>query len=177
MTLLEANEQVFALLDEEEDENILIKLPAFYDYAQKQIATTVDHISANLKIEVEDSSEIDLNELVKEKLGKKLFKVQKIVSDAAHEHVFGFIYKFEKGTYRLFVYVYPDTISEETDEDYEFEISEEACPALVYYAASQVVVTDTDQRQYYAFLDRYNNVLQNISDTRRNNVVVKIVEV
>ena len=90
--------------------------------------------------------------------------------------MFDFKYIFSSGTHRIFCNVYPDDITNSTPAEYTFEVSPEAQPAIVYYAAAQCMVTDTDQRPYYSFMERYNNILQNISDSKRLNASINIVK-
>lgn len=178
MNLSQARDMVARLLDEETADEFQHKLPSFYDYAQKQIATTVDYIENNIIVTpLEDVRDTDISKELMTQTGKRLYKLRRIITDGEYKHLYDNVYRLYGGTdYRMLCYVYPDTISEETDLEYEFEVSPEAQPAIVYYAAAQTVITDTDQRPYYAFMDRYNNILQNISEARRNNVTVKVVE-
>ena len=179
MNISEANMKVADLLDEESASEFASKLPAFYDYAQKQIATTVDPIEFDTVLELtnSDETEIDLSDWLYTKEEKKLYKIRKIITDGEYEHIYGNVFKFNAGTkYRLFLYIYPETINNDTDLTHEFEISPEGQSAILYYAAAQVVLTDTDTRPYYALMDRYNNILQNISDSRRENVRLSVVK-
>lgn len=169
---------VARLLDEETADEFQHKLPSFYDYAQKQIATTVDYIENNITVSPAESvRDTDIADELLNQTGKRLYKLRRIITDGEYEHLYDNVYRLYGGqSYRMLCYVYPDTITNDTDSEYEFEVSQEACPAIVYYAAAQTVITDTDLRPYYAFMDRYNNILQNISEARRNNVTVKVVE-
>lgn len=176
MNISEAKTLVASLLDEETADEFEHKLPAFYDYAQKQIATTVDYIKKDITLVPDKTADTDIAELVKTRIGKRLYKLRKITSDDSFEHLHDNFYRFYAGgEYIISCCVYPDTIDKETPPEYEFEVSPEAQPAIVYYAAAQTVITDTDQRPYYAFMDRYNNILQNINDARRDNITVRAV--
>jgi hypothetical protein len=176
MNINDANNMVVGLLELESLDEYEKNICSYYDAAQKQISTTVDHIEAEYLIKLEASAEIDLKEYIETHFSKKLLRVRKIFSDNVPERVFGNKYIFTPGTYRVFCYVYPDNISKDTDVTYEFEVSPEAQPAIVYYAAAQCVVNESDQRPYYAFMDRYNNILQNISDSKRQNLSIKFVK-
>lgn len=177
MTLQQANRKVANLLDEETADEFEHRLYDFYDYAQKQIATTVDHIEEIIKINPVFDGEFDIAEQLYERTGKRLYKICKITTDADFKHLHKNSYQFYAGReYTITCYVYPETITEDTEPSYEFEISPEAQSAIIYYAAAQTMLTDTDQRPYYSLIDRYNNILQNISDVKRENINLNVVK-
>lgn len=49
---------------------------------------------------------------------------------------------FLVGSIDIFYYAYPATIPDNVADDYEFEIDEEACQAMPYFVASQVLLDD-----------------------------------
>lgn len=179
MNIYEANKLVVNLLGEESDEEIKDALPGFYDHAQKQIATTVAPIEKIFEFVPDVTKEYDIADVVKQMLGKTMYKVNRVVfSDGTSaERVYGRVYKLLRDTsYRVMCCVYPDTVNTETDEhEYQFEICEEALPALAYYAAAYVAATD-DKGLYSVFMDRYNNILQNINDSKHTNASISIVK-
>lgn len=176
MNISEADNMVLGLIDEETLEEYADKIRGYYDSAQKQIATTVDFIKAEFLVEVQGRAEIDLKEYIENKFSKTLYRICKILPASTYTRVYDFKYILSPGAYRVFCYVYPDNITNNTPVDYSFEVSPEAQPAIAYYAAAQCMVTDTDQRPYYAFMDRYNNILQNMSDSKRQNTSINIVK-
>ena len=177
MNIEQANSIVADLLDEETYDEFKHKLPDFYDHAQKQIATTVGHITTVVEFIPELTGEYDVSERVREVLDRKLYRIRRVLSEGDSAlRLFKTTFSLQSGMrYRFVVDVYPQTVTESTPESYEFEIPEEAQPALTYYAAAHCVTTDNDKGPYYAFMDRYNNILQNMSDAQRESVSVKIV--
>lgn len=176
MTLESANKMVANLLDEETPEEFEHKLPAFYDYAQKQIATTVDYIKTMTHITVESETEIDIGEYVNSESDKNVYAVRRIIPSDNVTKLYDKTYKLPAGEYRVICDVYPQTITADTPPDYEFEISPEAQPALVYYAAAQSQTMESDLRPRSAFMDMYNNILQNISDAKREGVSLNVIK-
>ena len=180
MNISEANDMVARLLDEESPEEFKNKLPGFYDHAQKQIATTVANIEGVFEFVPDTTKEYDISDVVRETIGKTMYKLNRVIAadGLSAERVYGRVYKLFQGvTYRVFCYVYPDTIDLNTDEHkYQFEVREEAIPALIYYAAAHVVATESDKAPYYMFMDRYNNILQNISDSKHTTASINIVK-
>ncbi len=179
MNIYEANKMVMQLLDEETDEEFKNKLPGFYDHAQKQIATTIAPIEKTFVFVPDTTNEYDIADIVKKTISKTMYKLNRVVASdgISAERVYGRVYKLSKGIkYRVMCYVYPDTVNTDTDEhEYLFEVCEEALPALVYYAAAYVASAD-DKALYSVFMDRYNNILQNISDSKRTNASISIVK-
>lgn len=178
MNIEQANSIVADLLDEESYDEFKHKLPDFYDHAQKQIATTVGHITHVIEFTPEITGEYDISDRVMEKLNRKLYRVRRVVTDGGSAlRVFKTTYNMLGGhLYRIVVDVYPQTINESTPVSHEFEIPEEAQPALTYYAAAHCTTTDNDKGPYYAFMDRYNNILQNMADAERDSVSVNVVK-
>lgn len=178
MNIEQANSIVADLLDEESYDEFKHKLPDFYDHAQKQIATTVGHITRVIEFTPELTGEYDVSERVQEILNRKLYRVRRILSDGDSAlRLFKTTYSMQGGVrHRLIVDVYPETVTESTPVSYEFEIPEEAQPALTYYAAAHCTTTDNDKGPYYAFMDRYNNILQNMADAQRDSVSISIVK-
>ncbi len=180
MNIEQANSMVAELIDEESPADFKNKLPGFYDHAQKQIATTVAHIERVFEFTPDKTDEYDMADVVLKTIGKRMYKLCRVMTvdvASAPQRVYGRVFKLSAGTkYRVLCYVYPDTVGDNTDTvTYEFEIPEEAQPALVYYAAAHVVATENDKAPYYMFMDRYNNILQNISDAKTASTSINVV--
>lgn len=180
MNIYETNKLVAELLGEESAEEIKTALPGFYDQAQKQIATTVAPIEKVFEFVPDLTREYDIADVVRETLGKTMYKLKRVVEldGISAERVYGRVYKLSEGTsYRVMCYVYPDTVNIDTNEhEYQFEVCEEAVSAIVYYAAAYIAATD-DKAMYSVCMDRYNNILQNINDSRHTNSSVNIVKI
>ena len=176
MNISQANDIVANLLDDESASEYLSKLPVYYDFAQKQIATTVDNIHKKFILDFDIKTQVDLKKYLETKYNTKIFKIKKIISSESYTRVYGDEYVFDKGVFEVFCDVYPQTITNDTSLDAEFEVSPEAQPAICYYAAAQCVATESDRGPYVAFIDRYNNILQNIADTRRDKASINIVK-
>lgn len=176
MTINEANSIVADLLDEETYDEYAHRLPDFYDHAQKQIATTVGYIERVFEIQPETDGEVDIAALLHERMGKKLYRVARIISGST-TNVYQSVYDLKAGQrYRFLCYVYPETITETTSLNYEFEVPSEAAPAIVYYAAAKVVGADSDKSQYYLLMEQYNNILQNMYEAKTDGITVNVVK-
>ena len=139
---------------------------SYFDVAQKQIATTVDFIKRC--IEAKGPAKVCLPE--------GGMRIVKVVSDGKSEIVDkGCVQLLDSADYKIYYYAYPATLDESTPDSYEFEVSPEAHSAIVFFAAANAVITDNDMRPYYAFNDRYNNILENIAKSRSDFGAVRVI--
>ena len=162
MTIAQVRKMVMYLLDEDSDDEFKGKVNVYFDMAQKQIATTVDFLQKQIKFET---------------TGKFLLPDDFFKLKSASGTDFEIIGKdiIVSSPLEINYYAYPADITENSADDTNFEISLIGQSAIPYFAAAQLVITDTDMRPYYAFLDRYNNILQNISLSKNGSVkVVKL---
>lgn len=65
------------------------------------------------------------------------------------------IHKDNLGKFELEYYAFPDTITEETEDDYELELDIDAQMVLPYYVASDILKSDVSAN-YTAFEAKYN---------------------
>lgn len=85
-----------------------------------------------------------------------------------------YINKNSKARYIIEYSVDPEIINDETDDDYELEIDQDAQMILPYMVASDYLKTDPSAN-YVAFEKVYLRKLQNF-DTRKRGIMVNIVE-
>ena len=160
MTVDAANKTVLYLIGEKDYENAKDSFIAFYDMAQRQIATTVCPIVRQMTLTESVSA-----------LPEDLFRIKSV--DATYTREGDNIITDGKGTYTLTYYAYPKAL---TDGSSQLEIDPEAQSALPFYAAAQAVIADSDMRRYNAFIDSYDNILANIAATAKQGTlrVVKL---
>ena len=156
MTVAEANRIVMRLVGEDDFHHVGDILKTYYAVAQRQIATTVCPIEKSMPLFAGE----------KVILPDEFYRIKRINCD--YEKYGRTIIAAEDT--KLIYYAYPaDVVS---DED-EFEIDPEAQNALPFYAAAQLVLSDSDMRRYTVFMDSYNFILSNISAS----TTVRVVEV
>ena len=148
MTLGEGKEKVYMLLDEystggvvEEDEDIEIKMTAFFDIAQKKMAG----IKKILRLYT-----------VEREPGKTLYEPPKNFSalrrvwengenaTRRYKWMAGKLIVPESvtGSVELEYYAMPETIPGDADDSYEFEIAEDAAQCMPFFVAAQQLSTD-----------------------------------
>lgn len=146
MTLSDGKRKVLMLLDEYSsggeltvDEDILNKMHDFFDMAQKEMAN-YKRIVREVTITLDGNTEHELPadfvsyfRIWKNGRTTRLYPVRgnKLICSAG-----------EYGELIVEYFAMPQTISPETDDSYEFEVSEDAANCLPFYVAAQQLITD-----------------------------------
>lgn len=162
MTLGEAKNIVHFLLDRTLLEEYADKINSYFDLGQKRVAATTDFIERIKEITVEEPTVIDL-----EQMEERFYKLRKVEGENEYEKQDQTHLRLQKGTYRLFYNVYPQTITNRTPDSYEFEISEIGQTALPYFVAAQVSIAEHDLRFHEVYNEEFANLLVNIDAARR----------
>ncbi len=166
MTLGEGKNKVYMLLDEhsaggvvEHDADIEAKLNFFFDIAQKEVAKVQKILRSKKIFPTEEKSEYSLPA----DFGG-LYRVW------VDDRPAGSRYRFRGGkilipdagsTVILEYFAIPETITEETDDSYEFELREDGCNCLPYYVAAQQLLPDLVM-DYSSMLNMYQMALQTL---------------
>lgn len=155
MTVNEAHKTVMGLIGEDDFRHASGVLCGFYDMAQKQIATTVCPIEKTFEADcgVTVTLPDDLFELAGASAAYKLVDGRHIVLSG-------------QGRATVRYHAYPADVTESTDGDAQFEVDTSVQSAIPLYAAAHAVLSDSDMRRYYAFIDAFNTVLKNAESRR-----------
>lgn len=140
MTYKEAVDTALKLIDSERSEFDDSLFPFFADTAQKKIAMYGKGIEKVITIEKPDDTETeteisDFYRLVR----------TEIRGSGGQVHYYMFNNKFitdSEGTIDVYYYAMPETIDENTPDDYEFEVSPETHNAIAYYIGYELIKTD-----------------------------------
>lgn len=163
MTVNQANDLVRGLIGEDDYHHAEKMLLGFYDIAQRQIATTVSPIRASF--EVPENQTVTLPPDM-----YRLASVSGEYSKTGKNRITA-----GRGGATVSYYAYPAPLSANTPGDYEFELEAQAQIALPYFAAAYAVLSDSDMRRYYAFMDMYNNILSNIVSANDSTAKITVV--
>lgn len=165
MTLGEAKEKTLKLLDEYSaggeitvDEDINMKMNRFFDIAQKDMAN-YKHIIRTQEIETEEG------ETEYELPGDcaRLFRVWKKGVMKKYPIIGGKLVTSGKdeGTLLVEYFAIPATIDNDTEDGYEFEVSEDAANCLPFFVAAQQLIVDLVV-DYGALWAMYNTMRQGL---------------
>jgi hypothetical protein len=155
MTLGDAKRKVLMLLDEYSsggaitvDEDIALKMNDFFDLAQKDMAQW-QPITRRTEVELDGTGE--------QELPGDVSRVARITRDghkAREIEIIDWILVYpvgETGTVVMDYIATPEAITPETQDEYEFEVSEEAAACLPFFVAAQQLIADLviDYRKLY----------------------------
>lgn len=164
MTINEAHNAVMGLIGEDDFRHARGVLSGFYDMAQKQIVTTVCPIEKSFTAAcgVAVTLPDDVFRLAgADRSFKRIDKDHILISG--------------EGTATVRYHAYPADIGEQTDGDTPFEADPAVQSAIPLYAAAHAVLSDSDMRRYYAFMDAYDTVLKNASVQAERGKLAKVV--
>lgn len=165
MTLGEAKNKVYMLLDEhsaggeiDHDADIEAKMTAFFDIAQKQLAQIKKIVKTKKIIPAAGKAEYALPG---DLLG--VYRVWKDDRPATARYRFRggkiLIPERDAGSEILVEYfAMPETIPDDADDSYEFEIPADACECMPYYVAAQQLLPDLVM-DYGGMLAMYNQAV------------------
>lgn len=166
MTLGELKRYAVKLIDEysdnidlTDDGDIKAKLNDLFNVAQIEVSQ-IKKIRKVLNFEIKEESSEEYNII---NLPFSFAGVNKLRYFSSNNSILNYyiqlkklkIYKKNLGKFELEYYSFPDTITEETTDDYEFELDIDAQMVLPYYVASDILKSDVSAN-YTAFEAKYN---------------------
>ena len=172
MTLGEAKNKVYMLLDEhsaggeiDHDSDIEAKMTRFFDMAQKTLAQIKKIVKTKKIVPTAGKTEYALPG---DLLG--IYRVWKDDRPATARYRFRggkmLIPERDAGSEILVEYfAFPETIPADADDDYEFEIADDACECMPYYVAAQQLLPDLVM-DYGSMLQMYNQAAAMLDTSR-----------
>lgn len=165
MTLGEAKEKVYMLLDEhsaggevEHDEDIELKMVRFFDTAQKQLSQIKKILKAK-KITAQSGK----TEYAMPSDFRSLYRIWRDGVSVTNRYRWrgGKLLIPEREAGREFVVEYfanPETIPADSGDEYEFELSEDACECMPFFVAAQQLLPDLVM-DYGSMLNMYSQAV------------------
>lgn len=163
MTLLELKKQTMALIEElkgtitapaegaqsvvTDDPDILAKLNYVINNIQYELAQ-IKRIGAKKTFTYTDSYEFDLPD--------DFYQVDKINCDY---YIYGskIVLDTEEATMDMYYYKYPTVIDNDTDDEFELELTQDCLNAMPYGVASDILKSDISV-DYSVYANRYNEL-------------------
>lgn len=161
MTLGEAKQKVYKLLDEygtgdSIDEDLEAKMNDFFNTAQIDVAK-ISKIVRTIEMSGEGRHPMPEGFLAVHRIWQNGRNVTRKRTWRAGELVLG------KGeTVEMDYFSAPEPITDETSDEWEFEVREDACEAMPFYVAGMVLSADLVQ-DAQIYLDLYERAKRNIS--------------
>lgn len=162
MTLLDIKKKVLQLIEEisdtedlTSDPDIEAKLNSVINMVQFELAR-MKKIPAVSVEEVTDGQLFDMNTL------ENFYQSRLIRFDGAYELVENIAVFNGSGTATFYYYKYPEAITDETPDTYEFELSQDALEILPYGVASDILKSDVSTNYGAIYSQRYETMLQRL---------------
>ena len=155
MTLEEGKRKVYKLLDEYGtgdgmDDDLIEKMNDFFDTAQKDVAK-ISKIVRTIEMSGEGRHPMPQGFLAVHRVWKSGRDITRRCTWRAGDLVLG-----KDETVEMDYFAVPDTIDDDTSDDYEFEVRADACEAMPFYVAGMVLSSDLvqDAQIYFELYER-----------------------
>ena len=180
MTLKEMKEKVLGLIEElnpdsellTDDPDISTKINGVINQIMFELAR-FKKIPKYMEIAVNEGDKLEFADLEKE-CGYEIYQIN-IVGGV--NHVLkgnGTIIKFlESGTAEIDVFVYPESVTKKTKDNYEFELTPDALEVMVYGVAADLLKSDVSTNYGSVYAERYDYLVSRL-DSRNNMASVYI---
>lgn len=163
MTLLEMKKKVLQLIEEIDttqasltnDPDISAKMNAVINQVMYELAR-MKKIPANTTVEATKGDVLDLNTL------DNFYQARLIRFDGGYDLIENLVVFAADGTANIFYYKYPELITEETTDDYEFELSQDALEIMPYGVAGDLLKSDVSTQYGAVYSQRYETMLQRL---------------
>lgn len=162
MTLLEIKKKTLQLIEEisdgenlTNDPDIKAKLNSVINQVQFELAR-MKKIPAYKELEVTERQVVDMNTL------DNFYQLRLLRFDGGYEIVENLAVFNEEGTAVFYYYKYPEIITDETPDDYVFELSPDALEILPYGVASDILKSDVSTQYGAIYSQRYEIMLQRL---------------
>ncbi len=162
MTLLEMKKKVLQLIEEisdngdlTNDPDIKAKLNSVINQVQFEVAR-MKKISAFEEVEATAGQVFDMNTL------NGFYQLRLLRFGGSYEMVENLVIFAEEGKAEFYYFKYPEAITDETADDYEFELSQDALEILPYGVASDLLKSDASTSYGAIYSQRYETMLQRL---------------
>lgn len=180
MTLKELKKKVLALIEElnptsnllTDDNDIATKLNDVINQIMFEMCR-IKKIPKYIEMEVSEGDLIDFTQLERE-CGYEVYQVSLVSGVNVAPKANGSIFKvLESGIAEVELFVYPERITDKTNDNYEFELSADALEIMPYGIAGDLLKTDVSANYGSVYSSRYEQMLNRL-DTRNQLFSISI---
>ena len=167
MTLKEMKMKVLALIEElnpdtellTDDPDIATKINSVINQILFELAR-IKKIPKYVEMEVNTGDIIQFPDIEKE-CGYEVFQIKNFGGVHNRPKADGTVYKIlESGTAEIDLYVYPERITDNTKDNYEFELSADALEIMPYGIAADLLKSDVSAEYGNIYATRYESMKQ-----------------
>lgn len=120
-----------------------------------------------------DAGDVITFETLSAKCGYEIYQVNRITGVSYNARANGTVFKItDSGIAEIDVYIYPDAITDKTNDSYEFELSADVLEVMPYGVAADILSTDVSSN-YKEFKQLFETKLSRL-DTRYQMPSVRI---
>ncbi len=169
MTLLEMKKKALALIEElnplsdflTDDPDISTKINGVINQILFEIAR-FKKIPKYVEIKVNEGDTLTFEDIEKE-CGYEIYQIDRVCGVRYEPKASGTVLKMMgTGTAEIEVFVYPERITEKTNNSYEFEISNDALECMPYGIAGDLLKSDVSTEYGSIYAARYQEMLQRL---------------
>lgn len=169
MTLLEMKKKVLQLIEEIDDTqdsltndpDIAAKMNSVINQVQYELAR-MKKIPASAAKEVTKEQVFDMNTLDNFYQLRLLRFVNEAGEYASYDLIENMVIFAENGTANFFYFKYPEAITDETPDTYEFELPADALEIMPYGVAGDLLKSDVSTEYGAIYYSRYETMLQRL---------------
>lgn len=174
MTLEEMKQKVYALIEEynedaddlTEDEDLATKINYVINQIQNELAR-VKKITGYTTLNVTEGQEISYEDI--DSMLYQLNNIRGVEYDTMADRItFN-----ENGEAKIYYYKYPKQITNETDDNYKFELSTDVLEIMPYGVAADLLKSDVSSQYGSIYAARYREMLQQL-DPRYGTGAIQI---
>jgi hypothetical protein len=163
MTLEEMKQKAYSLIEEyaedeenlTEDEDLATKMNSVINQIQNELAR-IKKIPAYATLEGSEGDIVDLNDEL-----DSFYQLDHV--KGCDVDMFGTQLEFnEDGELKIYYYKYPTQITEDTEDDFEFELSLDAQEIMPVGVAGTLLMSDVSNNYGQNYLVRYEQMKQNL---------------
>lgn len=163
MTLEEMKAKVLLMIEEynededtlSNDEDIGNKLNAVINQIQNELVR-IKKISAYTTMQVTEGQQINISDIAED-----IYQLN-VIKGVDYEPIGDFILFNEDGTAQIYYYRYPEQINQETEDDYEFELSTDLLEIMPYGVAGDILKSDVSETYGNIYYNRYKELLSGL---------------
>lgn len=169
ITLKEEKEKTLALIEElnpdseflTDDPDIAAKINYVFNQVMFELARH-KKLPRFVQMPVKENTVVTFED-IKEVCGREVYQVAKLEGVRYDAKADGTVYKMlEDGEAEFDVYVYPVRITKDTQDDYEFELSEDALEVMPYGVAADLLKSDASADNGTVYAQRYRDMLDRL---------------
>lgn len=163
MTLTEMKEKVYSLIEEysedndslTEDEDLAQKMNSVINQIQNELCR-YKKIPGYKTLQVTEGQEMEFKDI-----DENIYQLN-IIRGVEAETIANRVVFNEDGTAKIYYYKYPEQITNETDDDYTFELSTDVLEIMPYGVAGDLLKSDVSSQYGTIYSNRYKELISQL---------------